>query len=68
MSNSREIMDRQILIACSFASLSETITYAINAIDHFNIASGDLNIDKQLQSFTPPHKKNRRGKYKRSGR
>jgi len=23
---------------------------------------------RQLESFTPPHKKNRRGKFKRSGR
>jgi hypothetical protein len=68
MSNSREMMDRQIMIACSFASLSETITYTINAIDHFNIVSGDLNIDNQQKSFTPPHKKNRRGKFKRGGK
>ena len=68
MSNSREIMNREIRMAFAFASLSDSITYVIEAIDGFNVVSSKLNINDQQQSFTPPHKKNRRGKFKRSGR
>lgn len=68
MSNSREIMERKVLVAVSFGILSDSITYTINAIDGFNTATSKLTICDQQQSFTPPHKKNRRGKFKRSGK
>ena len=77
MSNSREIMECRILLSngnyqifeylCGFAD-DDTIVYKLTNLHNDEpICKADY-LSIQEQTFTPPHKKNRRGKLKRSGR
>lgn len=91
MSNSREIMERRILLANGNYQIFEalhglSVDFVMLSVDFVmldddiimrdpcfpieiecpDIASVHLPV--QRQSFTPPHKKHRRSKFKRSGR
>jgi len=69
MSDSREILYAGT--AAYFEKFCEfNTTFVINVgrvIDEYEPTGPKVNLAPNHQEFTPPHKKNRRGKYKRSG-
>jgi hypothetical protein len=71
MSNSREMMN--LGTTTYYQPYCDTITthviYAGRAvINEVEPAGPQIHLAPNHQEFTPPHKKNRRGKHKRSGR
>ena len=68
MSTGIVICDDYVSVNTFNISISTTIDdhcYIISSVDDsYNF----IQIPKQQHSFTPPHKKNRRGKFKRNGK
>jgi len=71
MSNSREIMDYGTMPYYQpyYATTTTHVIYVCRAvINEVEPAGPQIHLAPNHQEFTPPHKKNRRGKYKRSGK